>query len=79
MSKTLISADKNVNNLFKALLLLKCERQTLFNLVKVYNLLGEFVGKHYIFFYYIISLKPDQGLNHLYIELSHTKNQQLNY
>lgn len=59
MSKTLISADKNVNNLFKALLLLKCERQTLFNLVKVYNLLGEFVGKH-IFFYYINSLKPDQ-------------------
>lgn len=41
--------------------------------MKVYNLLGEFVGKHYIFFYYIICLKPDQGLNHLYIELSHTK------
>lgn len=40
--------------------------------MKVYNLLGEFVGKHN-FFYYIISLKPDQGLNHLYIELSHTK------
>lgn len=40
--------------------------------MKVYNLLGEFVGKHK-FFYYIISLKPDQGLNHLYIELSHKK------
>lgn len=41
--------------------------------MKVYNLLGEFVGKHYMFFYYINSLKPDQGLNHLYIELSHKK------
>lgn len=49
------------------------KRPTLCNLVKVYNLLGEFVGKHYMFFYYINSLKPDQGLNHLYIELSHTK------
>lgn len=92
MSKTLISGNKNVNNLFKALLLIKYEpistmkfiiysdnffyslekRPTLCNLVKVYNLLGEFVGKH-IFLYYIISLKPDQGLNHLYIELSHKK------